>query len=127
MSTQSDPIVNFCEALFNGRSLFTSPIVRPNYTKPQINKPPLADWCWAILNIQQISETAFGGNQIKHVLAVQTIQQFDATISQLKQNPIFADCNEQQIINTVQKLAKRLGITEELKSYARGLIIDSNT
>lgn len=117
-----DPVVTYCEALFNGRSLFTSPIVQREYTVPPEVKPILANWCWAILNIQQISETAYASNTIKSTLAFETLDRYDATIQLLTTNEIFNDCNEQQIINTIQNLCSRLGITEQLTVYARSLL-----
>lgn len=123
----ADPVVDYCRALFNGHSLFTSEIVQRNYTKTHLDKPVLSNWCWVVLDINTISETAYSANNLKSILAMQTIQEFDATIRSLKEINIFQGESEQMIINTMRNLTNRLGITEQLKTHARRLIIVSNT
>lgn len=127
MLTTTEPIVDFCNSLFSGTLIFNSPIMKLNFSASPVEPPLLADWCWLILPIDELSELVYADNHLRNYLAVLTIQKFNDTITQVQANCIFQDCSEQQIINTIQTLCRRLNLIEPLKAYARQEIKNAAT
>lgn len=119
MNQVSNPTIDFCKALFNGRLIFESPIRKIQFNVPTCDKPLLSDWCWITLDINAISEIAFGDNNLKSQLALVTIQQYSDTMNQLRQTGLFINESEIIIQKTIMALCRRLGITNELQQYAR--------
>lgn len=116
---EPDVTIDYVLNLLDGKLIFRSPVSEPKFNVIDIPTPVLHEWCWLILDINELSEIAYSNNNLRSQLALLAIRQFNATMQTLKSNFIFQDCGEQTIINTVHNLCNRLDLISDLKRFAR--------
>jgi len=148
LDINTDPIIAYCEALFDGKVIFglnklltVTPQVTPD-VELKLNFL-IDDICWiAAVNgdPHNMSELAFANNGTKNILAMLTSQEFDSSMSRLKQLSIFQTqikiqknktdapkllpLSDDIIIGTVWTLIQRLNLVDILKQYARSKLIN---
>lgn len=107
MQTTLEPIIDFCNALFNGTSLPTGPNVTLQLTQEQNLNPLL--WIAAVEDPGMMQELLISNKYAQLLLIL-----YDASLKEIqKLNLTEAG---------VRSLIYRLGLTEQLKQEARGML-----